>query len=172
MKVFTEQQRFNQWFIHLTTIGTAAIITFSLYHMYFGPTPQNTAPGPWFPIIMLFSMAIILSIYTINLKTRIDEKGVQYQFFPFNLKPRLLAWSDIDSCYVRTYSPIKEYGGWGYRLGIWGHGKAYSIKGNLGIQLILKNGKKLLLGTQQEDRAKRVIANYLSEMNVENPLEN
>ena len=117
-------------------------------------------------------MAIVLSIYTINLKTRIDEKGVQYQFFPFNLKPRLLSWCDIDSCYVRTYSPIKEYGGWGYRSGILSYGKAYNIKGNVGIQLILKNGKKLLIGTQQKEQAKQVIANYRSEMNADNPLEN
>ena len=39
-------------------------------------------------------------------------------------------------------------------------GKALNIKGNIGIQIIFKNGKKLLLGTQKQNEAKMVIETY------------
>lgn len=61
---------------------------------------------------------------------------------------------------MRTYSPIKEYGGWGYRITL-KNGKAFNVTGNKGIQLVLKSGKKLLIGTQQESEASLVINRYL-----------
>lgn len=47
---------------------------------------------------------------------------------------------------MRTYSPLSEYGGWGYKGGL---GKAYSTGGRQGLQLVLANGDRLLLGTQR-----------------------
>nr|MBP6978828.1 hypothetical protein [Lentimicrobiaceae bacterium] len=47
------------------------------------------------------------------------------------------------------YSTIGEYGGWGYRMGGKKAGVAYNISGNMGLQLELKNGKKILLGTKK-----------------------
>ena len=45
-----------------------------------------------------------------------------------------------------TYSPLREYGGWGIRYG-W-NGKAYNVSGNQGIQLELSEGRRVLIGTQ------------------------
>ncbi|MHC4386604.1 MAG: hypothetical protein ACYSUG_06395, partial [Planctomycetota bacterium] len=56
---------------------------------------------------------------------------------------------DIETIYPRLYSPIAEYGGWGIRFGK--SGGAYNLRGSQGIQLILKNGKNFLIGTQQPD---------------------
>lgn len=47
---------------------------------------------------------------------------------------------------VRTYSPLKEYGGWGIRYG--SNGKAYNVSGNQGVQLEFRDGKRLLVGSQ------------------------
>jgi hypothetical protein len=81
-------------------------------------------------------------------------------------KYKQFAWEDIENAYPRKYNPILEYGGWGYRAG-WGvnlgtkirvgigsksgfrKGTAYNMRGNIGLQLELKNGKKVLIGTQR-----------------------
>jgi hypothetical protein len=54
----------------------------------------------------------------------------------------------IRSCTARRYRPILEYGGWGYR---WGRGgsRAYNIRGNRGVQLVLQDGQKILIGSQR-----------------------
>lgn len=63
----------------------------------------------------------------------------------------------MEKCYVRTYSPIREYGGWGFRQALGEKGKAYNVKGNKGIQIQLKTGKNILIGTQKEKDAQQVI---------------
>ncbi len=59
-------------------------------------------------------------IFFFKLTTRIDEKGIHYQFFPFHFKLKKIAWSEITSATVRTYDPIGEYGGWGLKGGSFG----------------------------------------------------
>ena len=99
---------------------------------------------------------------SLKLKTRIDEKGIYYQFYPIHLSYRIILWNEISSCYVRKYNAIFEYGGWGFKnsLRIKKSGKSYTVKGKIGLQLALKNGKKILIGTQKKEEIQRVIENY------------
>jgi len=157
MKVFIENQRFNQWWLYLIL----AIPVISLIIPFILKTEETLSRNNILEIVIpfLFLTIIYAFIFSIQLKTRIDEKGVYYQFFPFNRKLKLILWEEIEKCYCRTYKPLLEYGGWGYRMTI-RKGKALNIKGNIGIQIIFKNGKKLLLGTQKQNEAKMVIETY------------
>lgn len=83
-----------------------------------------------------------------KLKTRIDREGVTYQFSPFHSTPRFLAWTVIQGSTVRRYSPIREYGGWGIKIGR--NGLALNTAGCYGLQLVLENGKQILIGTQKK----------------------
>jgi len=40
------------------------------------------------------------------------------------------------------------------------NGTTFNISGNKGIQLLLNNGKKILIGTQLEEKAKEVLLRY------------
>ena len=44
---------------------------------------------------------------------------------------------------------MKEFGGWGIRVA--GDGRAYNAYGNQGVQLILTDGSRILIGTQRPD---------------------
>lgn len=77
-----------------------------------------------------------------------------------------IAWHEIESISVRKYHPIREYGGWGYRTGFGKKSGAMNVKGNIGIQIVLKNNKKLLIGTQKERDAKSVLHSYSHKTNV------
>ncbi|MHC4338483.1 MAG: hypothetical protein ACYSTG_11155 [Planctomycetota bacterium] len=64
----------------------------------------------------------------------------------------------MSECYARTYKPIREYGGWGIRYSFRkGIGRAYNMSGNKGVQLVFKNGKKLLIGSQKPDELAQAI---------------
>jgi hypothetical protein len=54
---------------------------------------------------------------------------------------RIVRWE------VRNYSAIKEFMGWGVRYGSGGIG--YTMKGNHGLQLILDDGSRVLVGSQR-----------------------
>jgi hypothetical protein len=48
---------------------------------------------------------------------------------------------------VREYRPLAEYGGWGVRG--FGKNRALNVSGNFGLQLVMKDGAKMLIGTQK-----------------------
>ena len=163
MKIFKEEQRFTQlWLIVLMAVS----ITVPIAIMTQEYLKENTKMTTNQFVFTLFGILIsALFIFTFKLTTRIDEKGIHYQFFPFHFKLKLISWSQISKAYVRTYDPIGEYGGWGLKGG-WSKskGKAINISGDIGIQLELKNGKKLLIGTQKKENATNVITNYKSKI--------
>ena len=174
MKVFKEEQRFTQtWLIIIFIIaigvpfllGVYGIIQQIIYKTPLGQRPMSDVGLIIFTISMFL---LTLLIFLIKLTTKIDEKGIQYQFYPFHFSMKKISWNEISKVGVRTYLPISEFGGWGLRGGFFfnkGKEKAINISGNIGIQLILKNGKKLLIGTQKESEAKNVLETYKSKIN-------
>ncbi|HEX5625625.1 MAG TPA: DUF6141 family protein, partial [Saprospiraceae bacterium] len=106
---------------------------------------------------LLLAGAISLFVLSVRLETHIKEDGLYVRLFPFHLSVLKFKWADLRRCYIRQYNPILEYGGWGLRWGLFGKGKAYNIAGNMGLQLELANGKKILIGTQNPEELRRTL---------------
>jgi len=157
MRIFKEEQRFTQtWLIVIIVISL--IVTLAIILKEIDKLSASE-------IIISIGTIILASglIFLFKLSTRIDEKGIHYKFFPFHLKFKTVVWNDIENAYIRTYDAISEYGGWGIRGGaLWykAKGKAINISGNIGIQLELKDGKKLLIGTNKKEQAQDVLSTY------------
>jgi len=157
MRIFKEEQRFTQtWLIVIIVISLIVPLAIILKEIDKLSTSE---------IIISIGTIILASglIFLFKLTTRIDEKGIHYKFFPFHLKFKTVVWNDIENAYIRTYDAISEYGGWGIRGGdLWykAKGKAINISGNIGIQLELKDGKKLLIGTNKKEQAQDVLSTY------------
>ena len=58
-------------------------------------------------------------------------------------------FDSIEKAEAHSYSPLRDYGGWGIRYG--GKGKAYNVSGNKGVLLMLKDGKNVLIGSQNHE---------------------
>jgi hypothetical protein len=100
-------------------------------------------------LAMLFNSAFALVFLFASLKTHYSQDGIEIKFFPFLRKKKFISWKDVRSAEIREYRPIKEYGGWGVRFSP--QGRAYNVQGKWGLQLILKDDKKLLIGTLRPD---------------------
>lgn len=169
MRVFEESQKFNQWWFIALQVVVFVIALFSFVKTYQEGNFENN-PDAWIGLTISFGVFILMMVFvfSMQLKTRIDEKGISYQFLPFHFKKRWIKWSELSHCAVRKYNPIQEYGGWGIRgfgkkgfLGLYKkRGMAYNVRGNLGIQLEFNDGGKLLIGTQQADKVSQAIATY------------
>ena len=142
MKIFKEEQRFNQlWLIVLMSISILVPIGV-LVKTYF-ENPETFSIDKIFSIlgILIFASGVL---FVFKLTTRIDGEGIHYKFFPFHWKFKVIKWNEINKAYVRIYSPLSEYGGWGLKGGaLWNgaKGKAINVSGNIGIQLELKMAK-------------------------------
>ena len=138
----------------LITVGcTYGAIQQLVFKIPFGTKPASDEVLAVLCMVPLI-MFIVFRVFT--LETKINAEGVFYRFKPMHFKDKLITWDEIEKIYTREYKPLKEYGGWGIK-GSWKKGKAYNISGNKGIQLELKNGKKILLGTLKPQDVDEVI---------------
>ena len=141
---FSEQQRFSQIWIWAIIVGSAVLPFVDVYKTGFQVDKAETY------FMLLVPVLVIILFLVLRLETRVDGTGIYYKFFHFHLKTQHKTWDEIDRALIRKYKPISEYGGWGIRMGL-GHGKAFNVSGNMGLQLIFKNGKRTLIGTQKPE---------------------
>ncbi len=146
MKVeFFEEQRFTQWWLWIILCAITMIPVYGIFKQIilgepFGNKPMSDSGLVIFAIVM-FGALWFFSL--IKMTTLINEESIRMEFFPFASKFTL--WKDVESAEVVNYGFI---GGWGVRIGT-RYGTVYNVKGNKGLAITLKNGKKYLIGTQK-----------------------
>ena len=169
--IFYERQYLSRWFLLLTLIPINLIfVAGCIVQIGFGKF--------WMPDVSLIILTATMLLFTtymfyFNMKTVVDCDGIHIRIwlFPFCSHSKSFFWGDISEAYIRKYKPILEYGGWGIRVGFnntgfsliriksinlgnsWNFKKssAYNMSGNIGLQLILANGKKVLIGTNKPE---------------------
>jgi len=108
------------------------------------------------PASVWIIVAVSAFLWLLQLETVISEQGISYRWIPFQLRPRLIKWSEIDQVTVRSYAPLAEFGGWGIRFS-W-RGTAQTVSGNHGVEIRKKSSKRfLLIGTQHPDQIRQVL---------------
>lgn len=156
MKIFKEEQKFTQWWLWLFLIAINLLFLLGLYKQLVLKQPFGDSPMPDTGLIIFVVLFLVFTFlfYLLKLKTKIDEFGIHYHFYPIQTKHKSILWKNIESISVIKYRPIRNYGGWGIK------GDSYTAKGNKGIQIYTKTGTIKLIGTQKEIEVKRVLATY------------
>jgi len=173
--LFQEKQKFTQWWLWL---GLLALLAAMVYMSTSSVTSNHTQgsasqvePAEEFPQILneviiqsdfsllwicLPMFAVCLLFLVLKLETSITENKLHIRYYPFLKKT--INWQDVESAEVIAYGFV---GGWGIRLGTQ-YGTVYNVKGNKGLFVKFKNGKKRLVGTQRPDELKKVVNKILS----------
>jgi len=149
---YREVQRFRQFWLWLLIAGIFGVTVWGFVQQILlgRPFGQNPAPDTVMMIIALvFGVAFPVLFYVANLTTEVRNDGLFYRFFPFHLGFRRISPESLVGYEVRTYKPIRDYGGWGIRYGR--GSKAYNVSGNRGVMLVLSDGQRLLIGSQKPD---------------------
>ncbi|TCK85085.1 DUF6141 family protein [Albibacterium bauzanense] len=151
--LFSEQQRFRQWWFWLILLGINTLFILGAYkqvieRQQFGDKPMSNeglifATG----LVVLFTVLFVFA----RLETQVKNDGIYIRFFPFHISFKYYPWDKITRSFVRKYRPLVEYGGWGLRFSIFGSGTAYNVSGNMGLQLQFTDQKKLLIGTSSPE---------------------
>ena len=93
-----------------------------------------------------------------SLKTEVSSNGVLYVgFHPIRRGRRAIAVREIERAEAVTYSPVGEFGGFGWRIGR-GGSRAYNVAGNRGVRLDMVGGTSLVIGSQRPDALAAAIA--------------
>lgn len=160
--LFREKQRFNQAWLWLLMLVINGIFLYACYlqlivNQKFGDhSMSNNMLIFTFIVIVLFTVLMRI----LYLDTLIGENGIYVRFSPLQRKYKHYSWNVIETAYIRQYSPILEYGGWGIKYGK--SGWAYNVQGKSGIQLILNDHSKVLIGTQKMKEVKELLNRFKS----------
>ncbi|MBD3240780.1 MAG: hypothetical protein GF331_09365 [Chitinivibrionales bacterium] len=153
MQTFHEEQRFRQpwlWALLLVVafgVGFPALHELWVRYVAQPPGSQDSAPDSVLIAATLVTCIIALGIpllfLVLRLEVDVGDGLVRIGFVPFHT--RTINCADIMSCNARTYRPLLECGGWGIRRirGGW----AYTVAGNEGVELTLRDGRRVLIGS-------------------------
>ena len=157
--LFTETQRFRQWWMWLLLLIGNGILLYAIVSQMIFDKPFGDDPVSDNELLLAFGLVLLLTLLFMRftLVTKITNNHISVRFFPLHRKPKIYAWEDIAKAEVVTYSPLWDYGGWGIRFNLFGKGWAYNVSGNQGLMLTFKDGKKRLIGTQRAEELRRVV---------------
>ncbi len=146
--LFREVQRFRSWIFYLPIAIVTVVVWWKFYEQVIRGRPQGTEPLPnWaaWTLAIVFGLGFPAFAFLVRLVTEVVPGELSVRLYPFRTVRFPVA--DIRSLEVREYSPLREFGGWGVRVGP--GGKAYNAYGNLGVQLVLADGRRVLVGSQR-----------------------
>ncbi len=157
--LFSEEQSFRQrWLWALLVVAVApipAVFWYGVLHQVVGGHPWGSRPMSDAGLLAvavldtLFTVGLLALFWSARLVTIVQSDGLLVRFRPFHLRPRRIDLGDVVSVEAVTYSPLRQYGGWGIRYGL--GGKAYNVSGNRGVRLTRRTGRRLLIGSQRAD---------------------
>jgi hypothetical protein len=145
-------QKIWLWVIWADLIFCGSLLTFVFYKTdadLFSMLPAIS--------IALAAFAFIVWIFIRSkLIITIDSGGINYRYPIFKPKWKKILKDDIHMFAVKNYDAIFEYGGWGIKNSK-KHGRCITIQGDAGLLLELKNGERILIGTQNKDGFERAM---------------
>jgi hypothetical protein len=101
-------------------------------------------------------LCIIITIFlNYRLVTEIRTDGIYVRFPPFLPSYQSFLWNEIERVYIREFDPLLEYNGWGIKRGP--SGRSFTMSGTTGIQIILKDKRAVLIGTNQPEAITHIL---------------
>ncbi|HMI79589.1 MAG TPA: DUF6141 family protein [Ferruginibacter sp.] len=163
---FKEVQGFRIWWAWLGVAALNGLFICAVIQQLIRGKPFGSKPAPDLVLILVefFLLVFLFILLSLKLKTRINDNGIYYRFYPFQFKETFIAWHELKDAYMREYNSFYEYGGWGIRIGSSKVGKAINTtaSGKTGLQLKFNNGKLLLIGTRRPDEIQAIINEMIS----------
>lgn len=148
---FEEIQTPRQWWI----LAVLAIVTAGAWYSFVEQVllghRVGTRPAPDWVVWLLFAffgVVFPLVLLTARMVVTVTDHALRIRWIPFG--KRTIPLADIAELEPRTYRPIREYLGWGIRW-VPGRGTAWSVSGNRGVQLVLVDGGRILVGTNRPE---------------------
>lgn len=168
--LFVERQQFRQPWLWMLLGGVAllqiGIFTWAIIQQIVLGHPWGNHPTSDAGLIGIAALVLPISIllpllfYYSGLTTTVRRDGVTLRFTPFHRREMPVNLRDSVRFEARTYNPIREYGGWGIRMGY--KRRAYNVMGNRGVQIEYKDGSRLMIGSQRAEELEQAIRQVLA----------
>ena len=146
---FREVQQFRQlWLWGSLLVGPViCVVAMSL--------PTSKGVPRTIPLIVIGVFALFMTwFWMMKLVTEVHDDSVTAHFV-YAWKLKRILFAEIKLVEAVTYEPMRQYGGWGIRLGV--DGWAYNVSGNKGVRIHMRDGKNFLIGSQRAEELAEAI---------------
>jgi len=145
--LFSERQTVRQRY-------TAVLLAFPPAALLFITCRQVIWHKPWFTpptsnggliFLTLLLIAVYVRLITVKLVTELHPREIAVELRGLWRRSRI-PLEEIKSAEAVSYNPAKDFGGYGVRTTR--SGTAYIARGNRAVRLVLKNGERIWIGSQ------------------------
>jgi len=155
--LYHEVQRFRQWWVWALVSVAAALAWWAFVRQIVLGQPLGDNPSPDWGVWLLWVFIGVglpsLFLY-LRLVLEVTPDQIVIRFRP--LHSRAIPLNEVQEFQMRKYSAVKEYGGWGIKG--WSQKKvAYNVSGNEGVELTLRDGRRVMLGSQRASELAQAI---------------
>lgn len=168
--LFTEKQYIrSHWQAWLIVFVAIFFVGYATYKAYFDIINFNNYMFYILFIIDIFTLFFLcLFLYKGALVTHIYADGIYYTFFPVINKTRKIPMQSIVDFEVKECMYIKDFGGWGLRIGnvsigahFGSHKCVYHVYGRDGLKIKLRNTKTIIFGTHQPEKLRNAMGEMM-----------
>jgi len=144
------------WWVHLLLLLIFLAVVWPLIGLggEDGGEGASASGGARLAFLLLGGMGFPILFYTFvgSLQTRVFSDAVEMSWGLAGVIRKRILLEEIREARSVTYSPLREFGGWGLRAG--GKKKtAWNIRGNRAVLLILEDGTRFYLGSDRPEGA-------------------
>lgn len=146
--LFEEVQKFHLGISGIALAVPPAALVFITCRQVIWGIPWGTPPTSNGNLIFLsvLLVAVFIRLMTVRLVTELRPEALSVAMKGFWRRARIPT-AEIRSAMPVTYNPVSEYRGYGVRKGP--RGLAYIAHGDQAVQLELRDGRKMLIGSQR-----------------------
>ncbi|MBI4243718.1 MAG: hypothetical protein HY606_06470 [Planctomycetes bacterium] len=137
------------------------------------PFGTNPAPDWALTLFWLIFGLTMPALLMSGMATDVDVMKIRIRYFPLigslSIAGRSISHSEIEKVEECEYNPVKEYCGWGIKTSRKQKGhSAYTVSGDSGVKLHLKNGQVILVGSQRSKELAKIISERISQLEARN----
>lgn len=120
---------------------------------------QGVSPGELPGVLALAGITVLLALtppvvqyFFGRLVVRVTRTSLVLRMGYGRLIEKVVPFREIRDFEPVTYSPLKEFGGWGIRFGFGGGKRAWTARGDRALVLSLDDGTELYVGSDHPER--------------------
>lgn len=150
--LYREVQRFKQWYFYLPIVIVTVLVWYQFIQQIALGNALGEQPVPdWvaWALTIVFGLGFPVFTALVRMITEVHPGVMWVRLYPFRRARIQLA--QIKTAESRQYSALREFGGWGVRTSL-KNGRAYNASGDRGVQLVMRDGKRVLIGTQKPEQ--------------------
>lgn len=134
--------------------GYVTILSISLSVIMFAAAASLLGTVIWISAI-LFAVGLLLIALYGGQRVLVTQQSVQVRFGLFGIHLITLPISEIDKIEIHSFSPLKDFGGYGIRFNR--EMKAFFLRGNRGVKITRTDGKVFLIGSDHPEHLETAI---------------